>query len=838
MTVRISTSRNAFLIMFVSVTGTLGTWGCSTSKDAPDVANSENTGTVGLQLQVGNSITVNAISYDISGNGFHKAGSINVQNSRTIAAIIGGIPAGTGYVITLTASAANDSTLTCSGSATFNVAAGTSTTVQVHLECKVPPKTGSISVSGSLNICPTVDALTANPAETIVGSSLALAASASDKDQGPQALTYAWTTSSGVLASASSASPTFTCTSAGVANVQVTVSDGDCVDVATTTVTCSNAPVSDAGTAGGSTGAGGASNAGGNTSTGGASAGAPSSGGMAGTGGASSSSSAQLSFSLDTGVAPNAVTINLGTAIGQGSGNGATPFTLADLAADPNNSQTITRATNPFGSVGNVPDTAFGFCDYSGATPKRVSHITGAKFETTAPGTAGADPMVPMAPFYFPLVYNSTNTPSGNAFGGQPPIIGLFDWRPKDIDEALVAAESDDNGKTWFFMQTVLELFPDYTNPISGGFSTSATATGCPATVTGTNAAATSLNGSTADDGWGHASIIQLPGVSAKTGQYLYMLDRNPSNIDLAPLNVINLTASSNKFPIWNTNNTAPGANDIKSISSALVNSPGTAGTANAVVIQQTTGLLNPDGIMAVFPTTPSAPIGTPVTVLYVQKILNGDNTGTTALPAAQQCTKAPFSGKSNHDISNVRLATTTDGVNFVDQGIVAGLNDPTTVDYNKTRWVSPRGTLIDVKGDGSVWGLLFSGGNCLDGDSDAFHYIGYAESTDMRNWTVLRDINQPIASINTITAANQAGGASVTIPANAPVVPTQAWFAQRLYAPTATQIDATHLSLTFAGYAVQTPANNLLAYRQIGNVVLTVSRALPTGVPNNINAH
>jgi hypothetical protein len=298
------------------------------------------------------------------------------------------------------------------------------------------------------------------------------------------------------------------------------------------------------------------------------------------------------------------------------------------------------------------------------------------------------------------------------------------------------------------------------------------------------------------------------------------------------------LAQSSNKFPIWNTNNTNPGNNDIKSIKSTLTNSTGTAGTANAVTALQTSGLLNPDGIMAVFPTAPTAAAGSAVTVMYVQKILNGDNTGTTALPTAEQCVKAPFSGKTNHDISNVRLATTTDGINFTDLGIVQGLNDPTTVDYNQTRWVSPRATLLDINGDGSRWGLLFSGGNCLDGDSDAFHFIGYAESTDKQHWTVYNDINSPIASINTITSNNQAGGASVTIPAHPGLVATESWFAQRLYAPTATQIDSTHLSMTFAGYGVQTPANNLLNYRQIGNVVLTVSKALPAGVPNNINTH
>jgi hypothetical protein len=552
--------------------------------------------------------------------------------------------------------------------------------------------------------------------------------------------------------------------------------------------------------------------------------------------------------------------INQGTAIGQGSGNGATPFTLTYLAADPNNSSAATvnsppyTASNPqYTSVGTVPDTAAGFCNYSGSTPARVSYVTGAKFETTMPGTSGADPEVPMAPFYFPLTYNSAVTTAPNtSFGtsGATPIIGLFDWRPKDIDEALVAAESDDNGKTWFFMQTVLELFPDYTNPISGGYGNS-TSTGCPSAVTGTNASTNApliptANGNNADNGWGHAAVIQLPGAgNAKTGQYLYMLDRG-AGIDVNQLFVINLASpagsayggSSPKFPIWNTNNTAAGANDIKSISSALSNSSGAAAAGNTVAVQTTNGLLHPDGIMAVFPTAASAAAGTPLSVLYVEKILSGDNTGSTALPAAEQCSKAPFSGKTNHDISKVHLATTTDGINFTEVGIVNGLNDPTTVDYNKTRWISPRGTLIDINGDGSRWGLYFSAGNCLDGDSDAFHYIGYAESSDKMNWTVYNDINSPIASVNAITVNNQAGGASVTIPANAPIVPTQPWFAQRLYAPTAVQIDSTHLSMTFAGYGVQTPGNDLLNYRQIGNVVLKVSAPLPAGVPNNINAH
>jgi hypothetical protein len=99
-------------------------------------------------------------------------------------------------------------------------------------------------------------------------------------------------------------------------------------------------------------------------------------------------------------------------------------------------------------------------------------------------------------------------------------------------------------------------------------------------------------------------------------------------------------------------------------------------------------------------------------------------------------------------------------------------------------------------------------------------------------HWTTYNDIDRPIASINTITV----GGS--TIPATPAIIPTESWFAQRLYAPSAVQVDATHLSLTFAGYGVQSPGADLLDYRQIGNVLVTVSRALPAGVPNNINAH
>jgi hypothetical protein len=815
---------------------------------APGTPSANATGTVGMTLTLPGGELINTVSWTVTGpsgaSTVVQSGSVNLQNSLSVSFVITGLPAASGYSIALSGTSV-DATVTCAGSVSFSVAARATTSVSDLLQCNpTAAQTGSLSVSGVPYDCAAWSGVSVIPSEATVGHSLAVSATATGAN--PAALTYAWSAPSGSFDTPNAGSANFTCATPGAVTLTLTVGDGPVPDggscsasLSTTTVQVTCDAALDAG--------GGAGSDAGSSSDGG-------SGSDASDGGTVTQA---LVTTVGAGVFPAQVVINQGTAIGEGSLNGATPFLLNNLAVDPNNTQTIASSDGgaPFLGTGNVPDTAFGFCTYptDGGAPTRISHITGAKFETS-PEAGTSDPMVPLTPAYFPLVYSSTNTTTGNAFGGHPPIIGLFDWRPKDIDEGLLAAESDDFGKTWYFMQLVLELDPDYTSPISGGYSPTATATGCPTTVNATNVNYVSANGSQDDDGWGHAAIIQLPGVgNVKTGQMLYMLDRNTNNIpgtsieivDGNPLWVISLGAatgssgggSTAKFPIWNTNfvEANNSNNDIKSISSTLTQTPDSGAP---ITVQQTVGLTDPDGIMAVFPTSPTAAAGSPVTVLWVQKILNGDNTGSTALPIAQQCTKAPFSGKTNHDIATVHLATTTDGVHFTDLGAVSGLSDPTTVDYNKTRWVSPRGTLIDINGNGSLWGLYFSAGNCLDGDSDAFHYIGYAESPDMMHWTVFNDINSPIASINPITATNQATGLPVTIPSNSPLVPTQAWFAERLYAPTATQIDSTHLSLTFAGYGVQTPSNDLLDYRAIGNVVLTVSQPLPAGVPNNINTH
>jgi hypothetical protein len=54
---------------------------------------------------------------------------------------------------------------------------------------------------------------------------------------------------------------------------------------------------------------------------------------------------------------------------------------------------------------------------------------------------------------------------------------------------------------------------------------------------------------------------------------------------------------------------------------------------------------------------------------------------------------------------------------------------------------------------------MFFGAGNCLDNDSDGFHYIGYAETmkvvktaNDLLQWTVMNALDNPILSTDTVT--------------------------------------------------------------------------------------
>jgi hypothetical protein len=197
--------------------------GCGERALATDGSRS---GSVDVALLAG-AVTLASVSYTITGpNGFGTSATINVASSSTISTIIGGVPAGNGFTIVLSATGTDGAT-TCGGSGTFNVTAGAVAKVNVTLDCHEPATTGSVAVNGTLNVCPVADGLSANPADVAVGFPVALAIAAHDPDNGPAPVSYHWTATSGSFSSATSATPTFVCTVPGPVTLTATVSDGD-----------------------------------------------------------------------------------------------------------------------------------------------------------------------------------------------------------------------------------------------------------------------------------------------------------------------------------------------------------------------------------------------------------------------------------------------------------------------------------------------------------------------------------------------------------------------------------------------------------------------------------
>lgn len=223
--------------------GCLGLLACADDggSAAPSAGEAEGTGSIALGLRLANGEVIDSASYTIIGpRGFSRTGSIDVSNSNRISAQVVGLPAGSGYSVTITASG---TTGQCNGSAAFAVTAGSTVTVPVSVACHANGRTGSVMIDGVLNLCPTVDGIGASPAEVNVGASIALSALAFDRDAAPAALSYAWTVNAGTLSSDTAKAPKLTCTAPGTVTVDLTVSDGDPADSCAATksiqVTCS-----------------------------------------------------------------------------------------------------------------------------------------------------------------------------------------------------------------------------------------------------------------------------------------------------------------------------------------------------------------------------------------------------------------------------------------------------------------------------------------------------------------------------------------------------------------------------------------------------------------------
>jgi hypothetical protein len=417
-----------------------------------------------------------------------------------------------------------------------------------------------------------------------------------------------------------------------------------------------------------------------------------------------------------------------------------------------------------------------------------------------------------MQPYYFPFVRDN---------GGY--LQGFFDYRPRNEQESTVAAISTDLGKTWIFKDEALGLNPycpaDPTDPDNNDVI-----------VNGAKTAYGADPNSAADNGLGHAFVMTINGA-----QLIYHLDRANGHIDSDPLDVHSL----------DPNGTHPLAGlaafgYVSPIGS--MGYPQLEATAHATV-----GLQNPDAILG---TVPMA--GGVTAVVYVEKQLGGAS-GTPVLTPAQTCPKTPSWALTNHvtgnprnankDIITIRVATTKDGVNFNDVGAASGLQDPHSVAFNGIRWLGS-GSLIALSN--GHYGLFFGAGNCLDNDSDGFHFIGYAETdkvvngpSDLLAWTVIYGFDNPILSTDTVTDPGtqtsypahrpliDVTGVDVLTPAQvAPWVPSGGFntnfFSGRVYDPQAIPTDSTTVTIVFAGYNTPQPSSNLGDYRTIGRFQLS----------------
>lgn len=114
-----------------------------------------------------------------------------------------------------------------------------------------------------------------------------------------------------------------------------------------------------------------------------------------------------------------------------------------------------------------------GYCGKGGPNP-----------ETGEVNREPAGALLPMSPYYFPYVMRNPNNPDV--------LTGFFDYRPKEAEEALVIANSFNNGQTWHYVDERLEL---NANTCSDGIQN--------------------------DNGQGHPYVQDIGGT-----YYLYMLNR------------------------------------------------------------------------------------------------------------------------------------------------------------------------------------------------------------------------------------------------------------------------------------------------------------------------
>ena len=219
---------------FWPMLGSLVPFGCGGEQASGPV----DFGHVNLVVDAPVGLPLSKIDYELQGKiGKPLKGSIVVDElSRTLSANLRSIVAGSGYRLTMKA-ASTTVDLSCSGDATFDVAAKQTTTVMVPLRCF--SSTGMPWMGVAKGFCPLIRSTRLAPTQTSIGGSLSVSVDAVAPPGGP-ALTYAWSVADhgGTFSDAKGSSVSFTCGVGGDHLITVRVGSGLCADRAMVSVRC------------------------------------------------------------------------------------------------------------------------------------------------------------------------------------------------------------------------------------------------------------------------------------------------------------------------------------------------------------------------------------------------------------------------------------------------------------------------------------------------------------------------------------------------------------------------------------------------------------------------
>src|SRR4051812_23677132 len=86
----------------ILLAGLIGPWASGCATEPVDSAQPDNQGQISLDVQLAPGLRLDTVRYAITGPAqFSREGTIDVGHSSTVSAVIGGIPGGNGYQVTL-----------------------------------------------------------------------------------------------------------------------------------------------------------------------------------------------------------------------------------------------------------------------------------------------------------------------------------------------------------------------------------------------------------------------------------------------------------------------------------------------------------------------------------------------------------------------------------------------------------------------------------------------------------------------------------------------------------------------------------------------------------------